>query len=83
MWTLVFWKQAGERAVKAGAASLLSLWVVADRALNVLTLDWTTGLGVGLGAAVVSVLLSVVSGALPVGDASSPSLVVTQGRHAA
>lgn len=73
MFTIAFAKDAGERAVKTAAQALLSLWLVGDVAFNVLTVDWPTALGVAAGAAVVSVLMSIVSSA--VGDTGTASLV--------
>lgn len=73
MFTVPFWKDAGERALKTAAQALLSLWLVGDVALNLLAVEWGSALGVAAGAAVVSLLTSVVSA--PVGDAGTASLV--------
>lgn len=73
MWTLDFWKAAGERAAKTVAQTMLALWLVGDVAFNVFDVDWLEALGVGLGAAVLSLLMSVASSTVsPVG---TPSLV--------
>lgn len=64
---------AGERAGRAAAAALMSLWVVGDHVFSLVGVDWGSSLGVAGGAAVVSLLLSVVGS--NVGDKGDPSLV--------
>jgi hypothetical protein len=59
MFTKAFAKDAGERAVKAFASALLSVWVVGDKAFDLFNVNWQDSLGVG--AAVASFLLSLVS----------------------
>jgi len=49
--------------VRSAANALLSLWFVGDVMLNALKVDWPEALGVGLGAAMASVLLSLAAGA--------------------
>lgn len=71
MWTKNFWKQAAERAVKSAAQSLLGLWALDG--FNILNADFGLAGGVAAGAAVLSVLTSVVS--LPFGQPSDPSVV--------
>jgi len=73
MLSAAFWTSALERALKTVAQSLLSLWLVGDVMFNILTVDWTSALGVAAGAGVISLLTSVIS--LPVGAPDSPSLV--------
>lgn len=73
MFTSKFWKQAFERAVKSAAQSLLGLWALDG--FNVLNADLGLAGGVAAGAAVLSVLTSLVS--LVGGEANSPSLVST------
>jgi hypothetical protein len=68
----VFWVQVGERAVGAAAAALLSLWAVGD-GFNLLHVNWNAALGVAGGAALASVLKSLL--AANVGPADTPSLV--------
>ena len=70
-----FWDQALERAVKTAAQTALTVWVVGDQALNVLTMDWELGFGVAGGGALVSVLTSLASGAVASGGKGNPSLV--------
>lgn len=73
MFTTRFWKQTGERAVKSAAQALLGLWALDG--FNVLSVDWPLAGGVAAGAAVLSVLTSLVTAG--VGEADSPSAVTT------
>lgn len=75
MFKIVFWKDAGERAVKTIAQTLLALWLVGDVAFNALSVDWGEALGVALGAGVISVLTSLVS--LNASGTISPASVVS------
>jgi hypothetical protein len=59
MWTARFWKQAGERAARAAAASFLTIF--GNEALNIITLDYGQALGLMAGAAVASLAMSVVA----------------------
>jgi hypothetical protein len=72
MLSKTFWLQAFERAVKSAAQALLLLWG-ADQFFDAMTVDWQGALGVAAGAAVLSVLTSLVS--VPVGQSGSPSMV--------
>lgn len=65
MLTSAFWTGAVDRALKSFAQSLILLWG-ATEAFNVLDVDIPTALGLGGGAAVLSVLTSIVSA--PAGD---------------
>ena len=58
MWQYSFWKDTAERAIRAMASTLLSLWLVGNVALNALSIDWRQALGIALGAAIVSILTS-------------------------
>jgi hypothetical protein len=77
MWSSTYWQDVAERCAKTAAQSLLAVWGVG--VLNLLQVDWTSALGVAGGAAVLSVLTSIVS--LPVGAPGSPSLLSGGGRH--
>ena len=66
-----FWSGAAERAVKTAAQTLLAL--LGAGALDVLHVPWTGGLSVAAGAAVLSLLTSIVSA--PASPTGSPSLV--------
>ena len=59
MFSVVFLKAALERALRSAAASVLSILVVGDGVLDAFNVDWQTAGGVALGAAVVSVLMSI------------------------
>lgn len=72
MFTGKFWKAAAERAAKSSAQALLILWG-GDAVFSAWDADWPAAAGVAAGAAVLSVLTSVVSAAG--GDPDSPSLV--------
>lgn len=64
MFTKAFWKDTAERAFKSAAQALLLVWVVVDGVFNVWTVDWNESLGIALGAAAISVLTSLTTGAL-------------------
>jgi hypothetical protein len=70
MWTVDFWKDAAERALKTVAQALVAL--IAADTTNVLTADLGQLVGVSLGAGVVSLLTSIASSNY--GD-GTPSLV--------
>lgn len=72
MFEKAFWKAASERAAKSAAQGLLGMWTL-DK-FDVLHADWRLAGGVVAGAAILSLLFSIVSspfGATP----GSPSLV--------
>jgi hypothetical protein len=71
MWTKTFWKQSVERAVKSAAQALLGLWALDG--FNVLHADFPLAGGVAGGAALLSVLTSIVTSG--VGEKDSPSAV--------
>lgn len=75
MFTTVFWKDAAERAIKTIAQTLLALWLVGDVAFNALSVDWTEALGIAVGAAILSVLTSIVSAGAVTNSVSPASLV--------
>lgn len=72
MFTVTFWRQAAERAVKSAAQAALGLWAGAQ-AFNAWDADWTKAAGVAAGGAVLSLLTSLASAAR--GRSDSPSLV--------
>ena len=57
MYTITFWKDAAERAIRTAAQALLALW--ATDISGVLEVDWTQAGSVAALAAVTSVLMSV------------------------
>lgn len=72
MLTAAFWTGAVDRALKSFAQALLLLWG-ADAGFNLLEISIGPALGVAAGAAVLSLLTSVVSA--PVGDKGSSSFL--------
>jgi hypothetical protein len=78
MFTVTFWKQAAERAIKSAAQALLGLWIGAE-AFNAWDIDWKRAGGVALGAIILSVLTSLASAG--VSQKNTPSLVKTNNAH--
>lgn len=74
MWTRNFWKQSAERAFKSAAQGLLGMWTLDG--FNVLHADLPLAGGIALGAAVLSVLTSIVT--LPLGEPNDPSAVTKE-----
>ena len=72
MLSSAYWLGVADRAVKSFAQALLLLWG-ADAGFNLLAVDIPSALGIAAGAAVLSVLTSLVS--LPIGDRGSPSVL--------
>lgn len=70
MFTKGFWKAAFERAVKSAANALLLQ--IGASTIDVLNFDWERAVGFTLGAAVVSILMSIISS--QVGASGGPSL---------
>jgi hypothetical protein len=67
MFTITFWKDAAERAIRTAAQALLALW--ATDVTGVLAVDWVQAGSVAALAAVTSVLMSII--ATGVGDKDS------------
>lgn len=72
MGTAPFWKQVAERAIKSAAQALLGIWAL-DAGFDVLHADLVLAAGVAVGAAVLSVLTSIVTAGT--GEQDSPSAV--------
>lgn len=72
MLTAAFWTGTIDRAVKSFAQALLLLWG-ASEGFNVLQIDVGPAFGVAAGAAVLSLLTSIVSA--PAGDKGSTSFL--------
>ena len=73
MFSLYFWQNTAERAIKTAAQSALSL-LGTEALVNALEVDWPVVAGVAAGGAVLSVLSSV--GSIKVGTfKDDPSLV--------
>lgn len=62
MFTSLFWKDAGERAVKTFAQTLVA-YLIAAGVTTVIAVNWPVALGTAALAAVVSLLTSVGSAA--------------------
>jgi hypothetical protein len=71
MSTANFWKQAAERAAKSAAQAVIGLLPLDH--FNALDFSWPLAGGVALGAAVLSVLTSIVTSG--VGPKNDPSMV--------
>lgn len=79
MWGLKFWKAAMERAVRAGASTVLASVLVADGVFNLTDVGSIQEGGVlFLGGAVFSLLFSLAGGALPGTGGAGPSLLGTE-----
>ncbi|WP_024356672.1 holin [Leucobacter chironomi] len=78
MFTLVFWRDAIERAIKTAAQTATAL--IGTGMVGILDVDWVQVGSVTLVAAALSVLTSIGSG--PVADPGTASLV-RRGRYAA
>ncbi len=71
-----FWRQVLERAAKSAAQALLGMWALDG--FNTLDADWTLAFGVASGAAVLSLLTSLVTSGF--GEKDSPSAVALASR---
>lgn len=71
MWSLSFWKQTVERAVRTAAQVALSFWVVGET--GILDVDWQQFASVVGLAALASVAMSLVGSGL--NDPENPSFV--------
>lgn len=72
LFSLVFWKAAIERAVKSAAQGVLLAWGASDSGpVDLFSLDWGVAGGFAGGAALLSVLMSILS--IPVGG-TGPSV---------
>ena len=60
MWTVDFWKDLGERAIKTGAQAII-LGLGLAEGFDLFAMDWKAALGLFLGGAFLSVLTSLVS----------------------
>lgn len=74
MFTVQFWKETLERAIKTFAQSIL-LGTGLGEGLNLFDVDFGLALGFGGGGALLSLLTSVASA--PFGQGGTPSLVPT------
>lgn len=80
MFTALFWKDAGERALKTFAQALLALVIVAPNT-PVIGFDWPTLLLTAATSAVISLLTSIVGGAATKNVVTvSPASIAPDGR---
>lgn len=77
MFTLAFWKGAGERAIKTAAEVLGSYFVVGLTPL--LGFDWVTALSVTGGSVVASLLLSLSNPSFTAGTPKTEVVYVPDG----
>lgn len=73
MLTGAYWIAVGERAVRMGAGSVLTVWAVGDGVMNATQVDWADAGGYFLGGAVFSVLFSLAGGTM--GRGAGPSFL--------
>lgn len=71
MWSLKFWRETVERAIRTAAQALLALW--GTQVTGVLEVDWTQAASVTALAALSSVLMSLI--ATGVGDHESSAFI--------
>lgn len=74
MWSIEFWTDTAERAIRTFAQALLAIVTVGSALTDI---DWGTALSMAGTAAVVSVLMSIVS--TRVGNPRSASLIHREG----
>ena len=72
LWTLGFWKDAGERAIKTFVQTLAAALFVSGTTKGIEALPWLPALSVSASAMVLSMLTSVAS--LGVGNSGTASL---------
>jgi hypothetical protein len=73
MYSISFWKDTFERAVKSAAQGALLAWGVGDQIMNIFEADWGVAGGAALGAMILSILTSIISA--PIGSKGDASLV--------
>lgn len=71
MWSLKFWRETVERAIRTAAQALLALW--GTQVTGVLEVDWMQAASVTALAALSSVLMSLI--ATGVGDHESSAFI--------
>ena len=60
MWTLTYWKETADRAIKSAAQAVL-LGLGLGEGLNAFEIDYKLALGFALGGAFLSLLTSIIS----------------------
>jgi len=81
MFTLAFWKAAGERAAKSAAQTLILL--IGAGTVGITALNWPALLGLAGTAALLSVLTSVASGATDGNPSATNAETTPAARHEA
>ncbi|MDR2975301.1 MAG: holin [Propionibacteriaceae bacterium] len=82
MWTIEFWKAAGERAIKTAAQSAASALASAGVG-TLIGLDWRAVASMSGFGALTSILTSIASGAVTGGDTSLTGAETLAPRHLA
>lgn len=72
MWTIAYWKETADRAIKSAAQAVL-LGLGLGEGLNAFDIDWQLALGFALGGAFLSLLTSVISAKF--GEKGTASLI--------
>jgi hypothetical protein len=75
MYSLTFWKDALERALKSAAQAVLLAWGGGDAIANLFVMDFQLALGAALGGAALSLLTSIISA--PIGKPGASLVVET------
>jgi hypothetical protein len=85
MFTLAFWKAAGERAIKSAAQFVILAYFGGDVIFNVFQADFINMGGVAAGAVLLSVLTSLASAGMTDGSPSLTHVEVLEanGKHEA
>lgn len=79
IWTLAFWKGAGERALKTAAQTFLAVVGVngVGTTLGFTDINWTGDLSIAGVATVLSLITSLGNASFTAGTPSAPSVVVS------
>jgi hypothetical protein len=73
MFSVTWWRDATERAVKTAVQALLGVWVLGDQVFNVFDVDWKLAAGAAAGGALLSYATSLAS--LPLGRPDTASML--------
>ena len=73
MFTVAFWRDAGERAIKTAAQAVI-LGLALGEGFNAFGVDWRLALGFALGGGILSLLTSVASA--PFGNSGGSASLV-------
>lgn len=81
MWSLKWWGDVGERAVRTAAQTAVALLVTGDNALGLLDIGWVELGSASGGAALVSILTSVATHSVTGNGPSFKSVNKESGKH--